>query len=300
MKVLSHTDVLNAARGVARRVKGDDMRTERGQIALYGVPRGGVPAMYLVGQFLGNDYFVVYTADLNEADVIIDDVIDSGVTRERHALTHPYKKFYALYTRPPEWVQFPWELSADGKVDESATDIPRRLLQYIGENVGREGLADTPQRFLKAWKEYTSGYAQDAKEVLKTFEDGAQKVDEMVLVKRIPVYSLCEHHLAAMFGWAHVAYIPNGRVLGLSKFARLVDVYARRLQVQERLTQQIAHALNDALQAKGVAVMLELRHMCMEARGVRALGTSTTTSCLLGAIKTDASARSEFLSMVRS
>jgi GTP cyclohydrolase I len=159
-------------------------------------------------------------------------------------------------------------------------------------------LRETPARFLRAWEDYTQGYKQDPVEVLKTFEDGAQNVDEMVLVRDIPVYSHCEHHLAPFFGVAHVGYIPNGRVVGLSKLARLVDVYARRLQVQERLTQQVAYALHAALSPVGVGVVVKCRHLCMEARGVMAAGTSTVTSCMLGALREEHSARAELLRLI--
>ena len=178
-------------------------------------------------------------------------------------------------------------------------DTIEALLRMIGENPYREGLLATPSRVIKAWQFYTSGYDVDTAALLKTFTDGAQNVDEMVLVKDCPVYSHCEHHLAPMFGVAHVAYIPNGKVVGLSKIARLVDAFARRLQVQERMTQQIAHARDDALSPLGVAVLINCRHMCMEARGIRAMGATTTTSCLLGAFKNEDSARAEFMGLVR-
>jgi GTP cyclohydrolase I len=174
----------------------------------------------------------------------------------------------------------------------------KTLLVTMGEDPDRPGLRETPRRFTEAWVEYTSGYWMDPAPLLTCFEDGAENYDEMVMVKDIPVYSHCEHHLAPFFGVAHIAYVPTGRVLGLSKFARLTDIFMRRLQVQERLTQQIAHALDDALKPKGVAVMLECRHLCMEARGVRTSGSSTVTSCLLGVLK-DAAPRAEFMRLVR-
>ena len=177
-------------------------------------------------------------------------------------------------------------------------EIVRRLLAYIGEDPDREGLLETPARFLKAWEEYTRGYREKPEDILKSFEDGAQSVDEMVIVRDIPVYSLCEHHLAPFFGRAYVGYVPDKRILGLSKISRLVEVYARRLQVQERLTNQIADALDTHLQPLGVAVVIECRHMCMESRGVRHTGTATVTSALRGSIKTNADTRREFLSLI--
>jgi GTP cyclohydrolase I len=177
-------------------------------------------------------------------------------------------------------------------------EIVRRLLAYIGEDPDREGLLETPARFLKAWEEYTRGYREKPEEILKSFEDGAQSVDEMVIVRDIPVYSLCEHHLAPFFGKANVGYVPDKRILGLSKISRLVEIFARRLQVQERLTNQIADALDTHLQPIGVAVVIECRHMCMESRGVRHTGTATVTSALRGSIKSNADTRREFLSLI--
>lgn len=182
---------------------------------------------------------------------------------------------------------------------EAERQIIRDLLAFVGEDPAREGLQETPDRVLKAWSFYTKGYHEQPSDVLKVFQDGAEKVDELVLVRDIPVYSHCEHHLAPFFGVAHVGYIPSGRVVGLSKLARVVDVFARRLQVQERLTQQVAHALHDALNPVGVGVVVQCRHLCMESRGVRTSGTSTVTSCLLGALKDRAEARAEFLALAR-
>lgn len=172
------------------------------------------------------------------------------------------------------------------------------LLKGIGEDIDREGLHDTPARVAKAWGEWTRGYQSNLDDILKTFEDGANGYDEMVIETSIPVYSKCEHHMADIFGVAHVGYIPSGRIVGLSKIVRLVEHFARRLQVQERLTVQIADTLQKTLDAKGVGVVLQCRHMCMESRGINRPGVITTTSCLRGAIKNDAAARSEFLSMI--
>lgn len=161
----------------------------------------------------------------------------------------------------------------------------------------RPGLIETPARVAKAWAHWTSGYDKDPADVLKVFEDGAEGYDEMVVVKDIPIYSKCEHHLADIFGTATVAYIPNGRVVGLSKLSRVVNIYARRLQVQERMTAQIADALNNNLRPLGVGVLLRCRHMCMESRGICQQGHHTITSALRGALKDDASARAEFMAL---
>lgn len=167
----------------------------------------------------------------------------------------------------------------------------------VKENGVRGGLQETPQRFAKAWEFYTSGYAKDAGEILKTFKDGSAGYDEMVLVKDIPVYSHCEHHLAPIFGTASVAYIPDGRIVGLSKLSRLVDMHSRRLQVQERLTNDIAEDLWHHLAPLGVGVLVRARHMCMEARGICQQGHHTVTCALRGALRTLPESRAEFMAM---
>ena len=174
--------------------------------------------------------------------------------------------------------------------------LVRTMLGYLGEDPDREGLRETPRRVMKAWGEWCSGYDQDPAKVLKTFEDGACK--ELVLVKDIPVHSTCEHHLAPFFGKAHIAYIPNGRIVGLSKLSRLVDIYARRLQVQERLTTQVADALVDNLRPTGVGVVIECRHLCMESRGVNRAGVTTVTSAMRGALMEQPEARAELLALI--
>lgn len=164
----------------------------------------------------------------------------------------------------------------------------------------RGGLRETPSRVMQAWRHFTSGYQQDPASVLKVFEDGAENVDEMVLVKNIPVYSQCEHHLVPFFGVAHIAYIPQGKIVGLSKLSRVTDIFARRLQVQERLTNQIADCLDKHLNPKGVGVVIECRHLCMEARGICQQGHTTVTSALRGALKHQGEARAEFMELIKA
>lgn len=169
------------------------------------------------------------------------------------------------------------------------------MLQAMGEQTSREGLAETPDRVAKAWAKWTEGYDQNPADYMKSFEEG--HYDEMVIVKNIPLYSKCEHHLADIFGTATIAYIPDGRVLGLSKLSRVANVFARRLQVQERLTVQIADALFDpelGLKPKGVGVYLRCRHMCMESRGICQQGHHTETRALRGVIKSG-EPRAEFI-----
>lgn len=182
---------------------------------------------------------------------------------------------------------------------ESHSGIIRDLLEMIGEDPDREGLLETPARVIKAWRYWCQGYAQNPASVLKTFEDGASGVDEMVVVRDIEFYSHCEHHMAPFFGTAHVAYIPKDRIVGLSKIARVVDIFSQRLQVQERLTNQIADAIHDNLDPLGVGVVMQAKHFCMCSRGVNKQGSTTITSALRGALKTEASARTEFLALVK-
>ena len=173
----------------------------------------------------------------------------------------------------------------------------RWLLTYIGEDPDREGLQETPARVLKAWKEWATGYGKDPAAVLKTFQDGAEGVNELVIVHNIPVISKCEHHMSDVIGHAPVGYIPNGRIVGLSKLARVTDIFARRLQVQERLTNQIADALEEHLKPTGVGVVIRANHACMSTRGVKIHGSTTTTSAMRGALMTESSARKEFLDL---
>jgi GTP cyclohydrolase I len=175
----------------------------------------------------------------------------------------------------------------------------RRLLSSLGEDPNRPGLHETPARVAKAWKHWTSGYGQDPVEILKAFEDGAEEYNELIVVRNIPVYSHCEHHLAPFFGKATVGYLPNGKIVGLSKLTRLVDVFSKRLQVQERLTVQIANTLMEVLEPKAVGVVIKCRHMCMESRGIRTPGEETITSAMLGELQPNLALRTEFLSLAR-
>jgi GTP cyclohydrolase I len=178
-------------------------------------------------------------------------------------------------------------------------DLARRLLAELGEDPQREGLLRTPQRVARSLRDLTLGYRQ----ALPSIVNGAlfeEDVDEMVLVKDVEFYSLCEHHMLPFFGRAHVAYLPQGRVIGLSKIPRIVETFARRLQVQERMTVQIAGALQEVLKPRGVAVITEAAHLCMMMRGVAKQASTATASCMLGAFRDDARTRAEFLGLVTS
>ena len=182
----------------------------------------------------------------------------------------------------------------------TAMEHVRGLLRHIGEDPAREGLVDTPKRVVKAMLEHFAGYSQDPKEILaKTFED-VEGYDELVLVTDIELHSHCEHHMVPFVGKAHVAYIPRGRVVGLSKLARLVDAYAKRLQVQEKLTAQIANTIQEVLNPQGVAVILQCQHFCMCYRGVRKPSAWTTTSKLHGSFMKNAATRLELFTLLGS
>ena len=176
--------------------------------------------------------------------------------------------------------------------------LVRGLLEEIGEDTGRDGLEETPGRVAKAFRFFTQGYQQNPDEVLSEALFDVS-YDEMVLVKDIEFYSLCEHHMLPFFGRAHVAYIPNGKVLGLSKMARLVEIFARRLQVQERLTVEIAETIDTELNPRGVAVVVEAIHLCMMMRGVQQQNSFAITSSLRGVFRSDSKTRSEFMELIR-
>ena len=249
----------------------------------YGVPRGG--------QYISAMLNPVDT--IEECDIIIDDLIDSGKTRENYS---QYKKpFIGLFDKTTEedlknkWLVFPWELK-----EEAVEDNFCRILQYLGEDPTREGLLETPKRYIKFMKEFLT-----PKEFNFTSFD-AEGTDEMIVQTNIPFYSLCEHHIAPFFGVANVAYIPKGKIVGLSKLARTVDLYANRLQNQERITTQVAERLQKELSPLGVAVTLKAQHLCMNMRGVKKHNTWTTTSKMIGVFKEDAKAREEFFNIINN
>jgi GTP cyclohydrolase I len=266
----------------------------KGLVKAYAVPRGGIPAALAIGVALAERYSVtlrlVNTPE--DADIVVDDLIDTGSTSDRYI----GKPFYALidkrsWDHGDAWVIWPWEGDAVGGIEDNV----RRLLQYVGEDPERGGLLETPHRVAKAWEFWCSGYDMDPADVLKTFEDGAEGTDEMIAVVDIPFYTHCEHHMAPFFGTATIAYIPDGKIVGLSKLSRVLQIYARRLQVQERLTCQVADALMEHLQPKGAAVVIKARHLCMESRGVCQQGHHTMTSALRGVFKDEPETRGEFL-----
>ncbi|MCB1049985.1 MAG: GTP cyclohydrolase I FolE [Acidobacteria bacterium] len=173
------------------------------------------------------------------------------------------------------------------------------LLRFMGEDPEREGLLETPDRVLRSYEELFGGYHMDPGQVLKTFRDGSEDVDEMVVQRNIQFFSMCEHHMLPFFGMAHVAYVPNNAIVGLSKLARLVEVFGRRLQVQERMTNQIVDALMEHLKPRGAACVIEATHLCMVQRGIKKHRSDTITSALRGCFKV-AETRAEFLNLIKS
>lgn len=265
--------------------------------SVYGVPRGGVPVAMLLASHLGLP--VVDTP--NEYSLIVDDICDSGKTLARFPNHHTATLYVSAncqktptfyMARAKHWVEFPWEIG-----EAPGEDAVTRILEAIGEDPAREGLQDTPRRVVKSWREIFGGYLKKPEEVLGTTFD-AEGYYQMVVLHDIEMFSTCEHHMLPFFGKAHVAYIPKKRVVGLSKLARLVEAYSRRLQIQERLTQQIAEAIQQVLDPVGVGVVIEAKHFCMVARGVGKQNSVMTTSHLIGAIKDEQDCRDEFLKLI--
>lgn len=257
---------------------------KRHEVKAYGIPRGGA---FIAALFHPVD-------DPNEAEVIVDDLVDSGATKQRWTDAHPGVVFWSPFDKQKEpelagvWLEFPWEQN-----DAPAEDNVVRLLEVMGEDPNREGLLETPKRYVKFWREFLN-----PPEFNFTTFDG-EGTDEMIVQIDIPFHSVCEHHLAPFYGVGHIAYIPNRRIVGLSKLARTLEYYARRLQNQERITAQVAERLMLELDAKGVAVVLEAEHTCMSMRGVRKPGVRTRTSKLLGYFRDDDKARNEFLNLIK-
>ena len=276
---------------------------EDGELFCYPVPRGGIPAALLVSGASQVPYrkehglLIKITESPTDADIFIDDIVDSGKTKETYNLSYPGRPFFALVEQKKEgtWIEFPWErMSKETGPEENIT----RILQYIGEDPDREGLKETPSRVVRSYGELFSGYKMDVKDVVKTFGEDSVVCDEMVVSKHIEFYSTCEHHMIPFYGVAHVGYVPGKNVIGLSKLARIVDVFSRRLQVQERLTTQITSAIDEALDPKGSACVIEARHLCCMARGVGKQGSSMVTSSLTGVFRKP-EVRQEFLSLIR-
>ncbi len=272
------------------------------EMRLYGIPRGGIYAAQLVSTALWRRGFLnKLVQKAKTADVFIDDIIDMGVTRDKYKHEYGNVLFLALVDKTKAdsnlkntWVSFPWERMNN---ENSPTENIRRIIQFIGEDPEREGLKDTPTRVIKSYEKLFGGYKQNPADIIKVFKDDT--CDEMVLVKDIEFFSFCEHHILPFFGKAHIAYIPKGKVIGISKLVRILEMYSRRLQIQERICQQITIALQNNLQPLGVACVLEAQHFCMTARGVEKQHSIMVTSSLTGVFKKDSQTRNEFMNMIR-
>jgi GTP cyclohydrolase IA len=297
MQHLTWADIQTEVERLTRRLTG----MSNGITHVYGIPQGGVPVALLVAQATG---LVITDIPTPGKTLIVDDLVDTGTTmrtyREQGYLCDAlYRKPYSPQDLAPEatqvdaWLAFPWE-----RDDGDPTDAVVRLLQHIGEDPTRDGLRDTPKRVVKALRELTEGYSKDPAAILSTTFDVS--FDEMIVLTGVNYTSLCEHHMLPFSGTATIGYIPkpSGRVVGLSKLARLLDCYAQRLQVQERLTNQIAQAMQHYLDPLGVGVVIRGNHSCMCARGIRKNGEMITSS-LLGEMRDDGVARSEFLALAR-
>jgi|SRR5215471_13326683 len=277
-----------------KRISWDDICAEVDKLdpnhIYYGIPRNGT---VIAGIAKARGHRIAYRPDV--ATAFLDDLIDSGATREKWKAQFG-KPFVALYDKKTQfngqWLVFPWE--QDMQTD--AEDVVRRLLELIGEDAGRDGLKDTPRRVVRSWDELYRGYRLDPKDVLQRDFD-RDGYDEMIVCRNIQFFSTCEHHMQPFFGKAHIGYVPKEKVVGVSKLARLVEVFARRLQIQERLTEQIAAAIEEHIKPLGVGVVIEAQHFCMICRGVQKQESSLVTSSLKG-VFLNALPRSEFLSLV--
>jgi len=265
---------------------------DRKDNVVYGVPKGGM----IAAGFLQN---ATNTPNAKHANIILDDIVDSGRTKQFYEERFPIAKFYALieHKDPNEWIVFPWERDHPLREDSVQENIVRQI-EYIGEDPNREGLLETPNRVVRSWQELFAGYDQKLADVLKVFDSDGY--NQIVLLKDIEMYSMCEHHMLPFFGKAHVAYIPDGKIIGISKLARLVDIYARRLQTQERIGEQVTCALMDSLRPLGAACIIEATHMCMRMRGISKQQSTMVTSSLRGVFFENSKARAELMSLLRN
>ena len=268
--------------------------------SIYGIPRGGYAIAIELGKQLDLPV-ITDEAEISAKTLIVDDLVDSGKTLSKYPknkkavlfVKNKKKKLVDYYVEETnDWVKFP---------DEPENEVPdhiTRVMQYLGEDTSREGLIETPKRVQRAIDEIFAGYKQNPKDLMKTFTQGT--CEEMVILKNCEFYSTCEHHMFPFFGHISIGYIPNKKVIGVSKLARLTDLFAKRMQIQERMTSQIADTLMKELDAKGVYVVCEGVHFCMRSRGVKKQDASMITSAVRGVFKKDAKARQEFLTLIKN
>jgi GTP cyclohydrolase I len=260
---------------------------------VYGIPKGGM----IAAGFLKH---AIPTHDPKMATAFLDDLVDSGATRDQYVKSFPGIPFFSLIDKAvsniTEWIVFPWERDHPNGPESIQENIVRQL-QYIGENPNREGLKATPDRIVRAWKELFVGYREKPEELFTTFESDGY--NQIVLLKSVELFSMCEHHMLPFFGQAHVAYIPDKRVIGISKLARLVDLYARRLQIQERIGEQVTDALMHFLEPLGAACIIEATHLCIQMRGVGKQHSTMITSSIKGVFLTKPEARAELMGLIK-
>lgn len=268
---------------------------------LYPVPRGGIPVAMALSQITG----IPLTDTITPKTLIIDDLVDSGSTRSKypdndfaciHIKKHTPKELYPEYFIKEEdcWIEYWWE-----RIEEKqpAEDAVIRIIESIGDDPNREGLIDTPRRVIKSYQHLFSGYNKDPKDVMTIFNN--EGCNQIVLLKDIEIYSMCEHHLLPLYGRAHLAYVPDKKIIGISKLARLIEIYTRRLQIQERIGEQVTSDLMKYLNPLGAACIIEADHLCMRMRGVEKQNSTMVTSSLKGIFLDDLSARRELMSLIK-
>lgn len=273
--------------------------------ALHGIPRGGVIVAAALSQLLNLPLISLFEENrkrnLDKQILIIDDLVDSGTTRAKwigwdFACLHKKKRIsipinYFVKEIANEWIQYFWESN-----ELPAEDAAIRLIQMIGEDVGRDGLKETPKRFIKSWQYLFSGYKVNPESVIKCFE--GEGYNQIVLLRDIEMYSTCEHHILPFIGKAHIAYIPDKKVIGISKLARLLEIFSRRLQIQERICEQVTEAIMSHLQPLGAACVIEAEHLCMRMRGIQKQNSVMVTSSLKGVFLENLATREEFLRLI--
>lgn len=271
--------------------------------AIYGIPRGGVSIATFLSAALGIPLITKFNN--NTSTLVVDDIVDSGKTRGNY----PHNDFVCLdfkyrgnndlknsiifvdeyYNEP--WIKYPWEGN-----ETEGEDTITRIIELIGEDPLREGLKETPKRVLNSYKELFKGYNQNPKDVFKTFEPGTY--DQLILLKNIEMYSICEHHLIPFIGKAHIAYIPRDKVIGISKLARLLEIYSKRIQIQERIGEEITTSIMKYLNPLGAACIIEATHLCMRMRGINKQNSTMITSSLKGVFLENPSPREELLKTI--
>lgn len=273
--------------------------------SVYGVPRGGISIATFIGAALSIPIILEFKGHPNT--LIVDDIVDSGKTRKKY----PSNCFACLdykdrgdieleksilyvdkYIDSP-WIKYPWE-----KNETEGEDTITRIIELVGENPLREGLKGTPSRVIKSYNELFKGYTQNPKDVFKTFKED-YSINELVLLRDIEMHSICEHHLLPFIGKAHIAYIPKGRIIGVSKLARLLEIYSRRMQIQERIGEQVTTAIMENLNPLGAACIIQASHLCMRMRGINKQNSTMITSSLKGVFLEKFEVREELLKIIK-